>query len=519
MPDVEVAPDLDRELTPLLELRRVSKSFPGVRAVEDVDFAVRAGEVVSVVGENGAGKSTLVKIVAGIYPSGTYDGDILLRGEKENFHSVYDAEGKGIVLVPQELHVAPNLSIAENMFAGRLPGRRGLVDEDELYERTQFWLTAFEIPARPFALAAVLTPPEQRQVVIAAALSKEAKVLILDEPTASLSEGETQRLFGYIQRLKESMVGIVYISHRLDEIERVGDSVVVMRNGRVVRRFSRADMDHREIVRAMIGRAPDTSAPRSVPMTTPEPIMSINEFEVYDAAEPSVRRVKGVSFALHKGEILGLFGLVGAGRTELARALFGNWPGRVNGRFELEGAARIPRSPAEAIRLGMAMLTEDRRKTGVVAGQSVNANISLASIRRVSGRFRIRKQQEDDRNRGLVERLRIVTPSLSTWIDHLSGGNQQKTIVARWLAAAPRVLILDEPTTGVDVGARAELYGLFRALADEGRGVLLISSDLEEVITQCDRILVMYKGEIRHEFVGAANRQAVMLSATGGEDQ
>jgi ABC-type sugar transport system ATPase subunit len=515
IPENDAHPSVD---APLLELRGVSKSFPGVRAVVDADFVLRSGEVAGVVGENGAGKSTLMKVIAGIYPAGSFTGSILVRGEEKTFHSVHDAEAEGIVLVPQELYIASELSIAENMFVGRLPGRRGLVNGDELHAKARAWLTFFQVDARPSARAATLTPSEQREVMLAAALSKDASILILDEPTASLSEPEANRLFEHIKHLKESGVGVVYISHRLDEIRRVADSVTVMRNGHIVRRFEGGAINYRETVRAMIGRDPEAieQAPRAV-AERQDAVMTVGDLRVYDPAEPSVLRVNGVSFTLHRKEVLGLFGLVGAGRSELARTLFGSWPGRADGSLDVDGVAGLPRTPAEAIRRGMAMVTEDRKKTGILPGQTVNANISAASIGAVSGWQRIHDDLEYRRNSKLVESLRIKTPSLLTHIDNLSGGNQQKTIVARWLAAAPRVLILDEPTTGVDVGARFELYTIIRELANEGRGVLLISSDLEEVMSQCDRVLVIYKGVLQREFTGDLDRQLLMLAATGGE--
>ena len=504
---------------PLLELQGVSKSFPGVRAVEDVDFSLHEGEVAGLVGENGAGKSTLMKVIAGIYPGGSYEGSVLVRGEEQHFRSVHDAEAKSIVLVPQELFIALELSIAENMFVGRLPGARGLVDEDALLREAASWLKFFDVRARPGARAAVLTPSEQREVMLAAALSKDAKILILDEPTASLSESEARRLFDHIDRLRESGVGVIYISHRLDEIERVADSVTVMRNGRVVQRFAGSDYNHRETVRAMIGRDPESiEITRGEATLGDQPIMSVEDLRVYDPVEESIVRVAGASFTLYAGEVLGLFGLVGAGRSELARAIFGHWPGRVEGTLTVDGKSGIPHSPADAIRRGMAMVTEDRKKSGIFPGQTVNANISAASIAKVSGSLAIRSNSEYERNAGLAKRLRVKAPSLTTPIDFLSGGNQQKTIVARWLAAAPRVLILDEPTTGVDVGARFELYEIIHELATEGRGVLLISSDLEEIVAQCERVLVMYRGNIEREFRGNLDRHSLMSAATGGTE-
>lgn len=499
---------------PLLELRGVSKSFPGVRAVEDVDFRLSGGEVAGLVGENGAGKSTLMRIIAGIYPQGTYSGSVLIDGEERHFRSVRTAEAHGVVLVPQELYIAPQLSIAENMFVGRLPVRHGILDEDALHQKTMSALEFFDVKVRPEQRAAVLTPSEQREVMLAAALSKEARILILDEPTASLSGSETDRLFEHVRRLRDSGVGIIYISHRIPEVERIADSVTVMRNGRIVQRFPRGRIQHRETVRAMIGRDPESigAAPA---MRSDEPIMSAEDISAYDPIEETIARVDHVTFTLFAGEVLGLFGLVGAGRSELARALFGHWSGRLEGSVSTGGYVGLPSSPADAIRRGMAMLTEDRRRWGIFPGQSVNANISAASIGGVSGRLHIHADREYERNAGLSERLRVKAPSLETQIDHLSGGNQQKVIVARWLAAASRVLILDEPTTGVDVGARFELYRIIHELAAQGHGILLISSDLEEVVTQCHRALVMYKGQIRREFRGNLDRQSLMSAATG----
>lgn len=501
----------------LLELRGMTKSFPGVRAVDNVDFALERGEIVGVVGENGAGKSTLMKILAGIYPAGSYQGTIRIDGEDRAFRSVHHAEAQGVVLVPQELHVAPGLSIAENMFVGRLPKRFGLIDEGSLHVKAREWLDFFGIHARPSALAASLTPSEQREVMIAAALSKEASILMLDEPTASLSEGEAQRLFDHLHRLRASGVGIIYISHRLDEIKRLADAVTIMRNGRVAGRFVGAEIEHHSMVRAMIGRASETmDLRRGRGYESDEPALTVSGLSVYDPIETATRRVSNVSFTLYRGEILGLFGLVGAGRSELARAVFGSWGGHTEGTIIVGGRRGLPRTPADAVRMGLAMVTEDRKKSGVFSGQSVGANISAASIGRVARLGYVRSDLEYQRNAGLMDRLRIKATSQRTWIDHLSGGNQQKTIVARWLAAAPHVLILDEPTTGVDVGARFELYRIIQRLADEGRGVLLISSDLEEIAAQCDRVLVMYKGAVRAELPARPDRQALMVAATGG---
>jgi ABC-type sugar transport system ATPase subunit/ABC-type xylose transport system permease subunit len=498
----------------VLELHKISKTFFGVPAVKEVDLVVAPGEVVGVVGENGAGKSTLMKIVAGIYGADTFEGEIRINGVSRHFRNVRDAEAAGIVLVPQELFIADGLSVAENMFMGRLPGRSIFVDEDELRRQTIERLHFFGISVSPEAPAAVLSPSEQRLVTIASALAKSAQLIILDEPTAALTDAEAHQLFAHVQKVKKEGVGCLYISHRLDELEQIADRVVVMRNTRVVAQFKTAKGNYHQIVRAMIGRDPERAPQREV-IPREEPILTLQSLQVYDPRSMTKKRAKDVSLTLHKGEILGLFGLVGAGRTELAQAIFGAWPGRIEGRMVIGEAEKRPASPREAIELGIGMLTENRKQTGLIEGQSVLSNISAASIERVSGRIFIDTIKEWRCNTELVQKLDVRPPNLNSPVQAFSGGNQQKILLARWLATNPRVLILDEPTFGVDIGARFEIYRLIRELASEGHAVLMISSDLNEVTEKCDRILVMYKGRLNGEFEQGADRHAVMAAATG----
>ena len=500
---------------PALELRGIGKSFGGVRAVSGVDLIVRPGETLGLVGENGAGKSTLMKIISGVHPDGSFDGELYIDGARRSFRNVREAEAAGVVLVPQELHVAPNLSIAENMFMGNLPGRRGLVDTERLHRMTEERLRFFGIVVGVDEPMAVLSPSEQRLVTIAAALSKSAKLILLDEPTAALTEDEASHLFGHLRRMHEQGAACLYISHRLDEIERIADRVVVMRNGAVVARLDSARGSHADMVRAMIGRDLGLVGSARSPHGG-QAMLSVADLTVHDPAGLARPRAEHVSFTLHQGEILGLFGLVGAGRTELARALFGSWPGRVDGRIKVGDTDYVPTSPGDAISAGLAMLTENRKQTGIVENQSVLANISAASLDAVSGRALIDDRREVERGTGFLSRLDIRPPRLDIAIQSLSGGNQQKVLLARWIATRPKVLILDEPTIGVDVGARFELYRLIRDIADEGCAILLISSDLNEVIEECDRILVMYKGRITAEFGHGPERHAVMAAATGG---
>ena len=498
----------------VLELLHVSKSFPGVEAVVDVDLIVRPGETVGIVGENGAGKSTLMKVISGVYPADTFEGELLIEGVPRHFRSVRDAEAAGVVLVPQELYIAPGLSIAENMFMGVLPGRFGFVDEAKLRALAKEHLRFFGIAARPDAPAGVLSPSEQRLVTIASALSKSARLIILDEPTAALTEQEAHHLFAHIRRVHDQGVGCLYISHRLDEIEHIADRVVVMRNGRVVARFDTARGNRGAMVRAMIGRDPER-APVRQRNARAAPVLRVERLTLPDPHTANKKRVNDVSFTLHSGEIVGLFGLVGAGRTELAQAIFGAWPGEVEGTVRIDDREGRPKTPREAINRGIGMLTENRKRTGLIEGQSVLSNVSAASLDDVSGALFIDERRERARNGDLVHKLDVRPPRLDMPVDAFSGGNQQKILLARWLATDPRILILDEPTFGVDVGAQFELYRLIRALADDGRGVLMISSDLNEVVEECDRILVMYKGRIMGEFTHGADRHAIMAAATG----
>ncbi len=501
-------------MAPLLSVNAIRKEFPGVRAVDRVTFELRAGQILAIVGENGAGKSTLVKILAGVYPAGTFDGELRIDGMLQEFKSIAAAQAAGVVLVPQELRIAPELTIADNMFMGRLPGKWGIVDVDRLNVACRKWLDFAMVNASPGSRMGSLSSSEQRLVVIAAALSTEARILILDEPTASLSEDEAQRLFAHMQHLRSAGVGCIYISHRLDEVERAVDSMIVMRDGRVVASFDGSLRGRRsEVVRAIIGRDPEAMVDRRI-HEGGDTVLVVKDLHVADAAGRN--RVDGVSFDLHRGEVLGLYGLVGAGRSELAGAIFGSAPGHVSGEVVIAGRSGIPRSPEDAIKHGVAMLAEDRHKSGLVPGHTLNVNVSAASLARVSRFGVVSTERELARNRTLVKRLNVRPPRLQTIVDYLSGGNQQKALLARWLATAPEVLILDEPTTGVDVNSRYGIYGLMHELAAEGRGVLLVSSDLEEVSGQCDRVLVMFKGKIRAELAGPADRHLLMAAATGG---
>ncbi len=502
---------------PILLVDKVSKSFGGAPALIDASLVLHSGVIFGIVGENGAGKSTLMKIISGVHPHASYSGQVTFMGEECVFSDVRDARAAGIVMIPQELHVASGLSVAENMFAGDLPRRWGFVDLAALRRKAKLWLEFFGLTVDPEDPASDLAPSEQRLALMAGALSRNAKTLILDEPTASLSDGEAQSLFTHLERLKEKGIGVIFISHRLDDIEQVCDELVVMRNGRTVATFERGGYTRREVVTAMIGRDPGASDDRERPAVGTEVALSVHNLVVSDAVERHRRRVNDVTLQVHRGEVVGLFGLVGAGRTELARALYGTWTGEVTGTVEIAGEPFIPKSPLHSVKAGIAFLTEDRKQTGIFSGHSVRANLGAANSSAVSRFGYLNYHADVARTRKYIKQFDIRVKSEDQHVETLSGGNQQKVLLARWFATNPKVLILDEPTAGVDVGAREEIYLRIEELALQGCAVLLISSDLDEVVRMCDRTHVIYRGEISATLGRNPSRVELLAAATGGK--
>jgi len=501
---------------PLLSAVKLGKAFGGVPAIAGIDLELQERSILGVVGENGAGKSTLMKIISGVYPSGQYDGEILLRGKRADFSSVNEARNAGIVLIPQELHIAPQLSVAENMLAGELPSRFGVLRRDELIAVANEWLDFFSLSAHGDDLAGVLSPSQQRLAVMAGALSRDASVLVLDEPTAALSDGESKMLFEHLRRLRDRGIGIIFISHRLDDIEEICDSIVVLRNGERVGDLERSNFSRAEIVRMMIGDKEGIYDPHPGGEVANDVVVSIKNLTVFNTGQSQNPRLKDVNLDIRAGEILGMFGLVGAGRTEFARALFGTWPGEVTGKITVNGKPYKPVRPSEAVKAGIAFLTEDRKQSGIFHGHSLQANISAASLSSVSKAGVISGREEFERARNAMRALDVRAESETQPIDTLSGGNQQKVLLGRWLSTDPVMLMLDEPTAGVDVGARGEIYSQITRLAEQGCAVLVISSDMDEIRHLCSRILVMFEGEIVAEHASPVGRHELMASATGG---
>ena len=491
---------------PVVRLRGVSKEFPGVLAVDGVDLDILPGEVHVVAGENGAGKSTLMKLLSQVErPS---DGTVEISGEPVEYHGPGHAQHLGVAMVYQEFALAPDLSVAENLYLGREPGRFGFVNRGRELKEAGGLLKRVGLAVGPTRLVAGLTVAEMQRVEIAKALAIDAKVVIMDEPTATLAEREIEDLFEVIKGLTDEGIAILYISHRLDEIFRIADRVTVMRDGKIVDTLPISELDEDKLVRLMVGR--------EIGNLYPKPEAEIGDVLLRATGVSRGEKLKNCSFEVRAGEILGFAGLVGAGRTELARAVFG--ADRVDGgSVELEGHALKIKRPQDAIGAGIGYLTEDRKGEGLALQLGVDQNITLANLPMTRGLINLKEEGKIARQRR--DELNIRTPSIRRRVQVLSGGNQQKVVVARWLETRARVLFFDEPARGIDVGAKAEMFGLIGDLAMEGRGMVLISSYLPELLNMCDRILVMREGEVagvieREEF----SEERVIALATGAEE-
>jgi ribose transport system ATP-binding protein len=473
---------------PLLSVRDVSKSFPGVQALDSVSLDVSAGEVLVLVGENGAGKSSLMKILSGIYTKDS--GQILLDGEEIEITSPLHAQQLGITIIHQEMNLMNHLTVAQNIWIGREPKFAGVLSERKLNRMTSDFLQGIGIDINEKALVGDLSVAKQQMVEIAKALSFDARVLIMDEPTSALTDAEVQTLFGLIESLKAKGTAIIYISHRMDELKRLADRVTVLRDGKYIGTLDRSEIDIATVIEMMVGRHIDESA-------RPEPRSFDNEPVVLSVSGLTVKNIlHDVSFELRKGEILAFAGLMGSGRTETARALIGADPSS-GGRIEVNGKVAKIRQPADAVEQGIGYLSEDRKAFGLMLEQNVTFNTVLASIPDFTGPLGIiREGQMRDVATGQVASLKVKTPSINQTVKLLSGGNQQKVVITKWLVRDCEILIFDEPTRGIDVGAKDEIYALLRQLADNGKSIIMISSELPEVLRVANRIIVMANGKV-----------------------
>ena len=494
---------------PLLELKNITKRFPGVLALDDVSLSVERSEVVVLIGENGAGKSTLMNILGGVYEADA--GEILYDGRPVTIRNVAGALGLGIGFIHQELNVLDNLDVAANMFMGREPvwgGPLRLIDRGRIARQSETHLKKLGLDISPYTPLRELSLAQQQMVEIAKALSQNAHLIIMDEPTSSLTLSETERLLATVNDLRAHGVSVIYISHRLGEIEQIADRVVVLRDGRNAGNLERGRITHQNMVSLMVGRELEDLYVHGKGPQQPR------YFEV-EGLRTMYRPHHRVSFDVASGEILGFAGLVGAGRSEMAQAVFGvELP--LEDKVRLAGRELTIRSPSDAINAGIYLVPEDRRRTGLITEMTVCENITLAGLDRCAVWSLIRRDRENEVARRQVEALRVKTPSVKTRAMNLSGGNQQKVVLAKWLSLDPKVIIFDEPTRGIDVGAKAEIYRLMRDLADRGVAIIMISSDMEEVIGVSDRIAVMHDGEItgflkREQF----SEEAIMRLAVG----
>lgn len=492
-------------ISPRLILKEISKSFPGVQALDRVTLSLSEGEIHALVGENGAGKSTLIKILSGAYTRDS--GQIILEDEPVEIPDPSAALGLGIVTIYQESNLAMDLSIAENIFMGRLPSQGLAVLWGDLYRQTQQLLDDLGVALSPKAMVKDLSPAQRQMVEIAKALSMSARVIVLDEPTASLTEQEVAILMDVMRQLRERSVSLIFITHRLEEVFRIADRVTVLRDGQHITTEQVAEVESEEkIVHQMVGRQIDEIYSKKK-TSIGHPILSVHDL--------SGQGFNDVSFEVRSGEIVGMFGLVGSGRTKVVRTLFGAEP-LLEGNIQMDGKDIRSRSPKEAIDSGLALVPEDRKAEGLVLPMSVRENISLPNLRRIAKLGFINFGRERALATEFRDGMDIRCPSIETPARSLSGGNQQKTVVSKWLSRNPRVLILDEPTRGIDVAGKAEVHNLINELADRGVGILMVSSELPEILGVSDRILVMHEGRLvgelpRHE----ATEESIMAFATG----
>ena len=486
-----------------------------MRALDGVTFDLQAGEFHSLVGENGAGKSTLMKVLSGVYPFGTYEGDILVDDEVRKFNTIREAENAGIAIIFQELSLVKELTVGENIFLGKEPSRFGVIDSTALYQRAGKLLKELNLPINPRTKVGNLGIGQQQLVEIAKALSQKAKILVLDEPTAALTESEVETLFGILRDLKERGVGMIYISHKLGEVFEMSDRVTVLRDGKTVGTNDAKDLTVGKVIALMVGR----EVGEIFPTTSHDfgaTVLEVKNLSVYDLDNADKKLVKDVSFSVRKGEVVGIAGLMGAGRSELLMGIFAAWNGKVTGELLVEGAPASISSPAESIRNGIGFVTEDRKRFGLLLEQTIQDNSTLAGLKRISGSFLINRSREKEATKQVMKSLHVKANSPMTVAGTLSGGNQQKVVLGKWLLTNPKVLFLDEPTRGIDVGAKQEIYAEINKLAKEGLAIVMVSSELPEVMGLSDRILVLHEGKLTGEFTRTeATAEKVMARATG----
>ncbi len=500
----------------ILEMRGITKTFPGVKALQDVTLTVRRGEIHAICGENGAGKSTLMKVLSGVYPHGTYEGDIVYDGDEVRFGSINDSEDKGIVIIHQELALVPYLSIAENIFLGNeVRAGRGMIDWNKANHQAATLMARVGLKENPTTPIGQLGVGKQQLIEIAKALSKDVKLLILDEPTAALNDNDSEHLLGLLRQLKEQGITSIMISHKLRELTEIADTVTVIRDGRTIETFamSAPDANENRMIRGMVGRDLEHRFPEREPHVGDE-VLRVEHWTVHHPTQAGRVVIDDASFTVRAGEVVGIAGLMGAGRTELAMSLFGRSYGRdISGQIYKDGKPIDVPDVAAAIQHGIAYATEDRKRFGLNLIEDIRRNITSAALDRLATRGWVDGNEELKAAEEYRASLNIRTPSVAVPVGKLSGGNQQKVVLAKWLLTTPDVLILDEPTRGIDVGAKYEIYTIINRMVSEGKAVVVISSELPELLGTCDRIYTLAFGRITGEVpvVGATQERLMEL--------
>jgi len=497
----------------LLEMKNITKAFGAVKAVDNVSLRLNSGEVVSLCGENGSGKSTLMKVLCGIYPYGSFDGDIIFAGEPLQASHIRDTERRGIAIIHQELALVKDLTVLENIFLGTEITRHGVMDYDSMTLRCEKLLAQVSLAISPDTRVGDLGLGQQQLVEIAKALNKQVRLLILDEPTASLTEQETAILLDIIRDLQQHDIACIYISHKLNEVKAISDTICVIRDGQHIGTRDAAGMSEDDIITMMVGRELTALYPNE-PHTTGDEILRVEHLTAWHPVNRHIKRVNDISFSLKRGEILGIAGLVGAGRTEAVQCLFGVWRGRWEGQVFIDSQPVHIRNCQQAMAHGIAMVPEDRKKDGIVPVMAVGKNITLAALDQFTGPVSaLNDAAEQHCILQSIQRLKVKTSSPELAIGRLSGGNQQKAILARCLLLNPRILILDEPTRGIDIGAKYEIYKLINQLVQQGIAVIVISSELPEVLGLSDRVLVMHEGKLKADLVNHNLTQEQVMEA------
>ncbi|AKL97310.1 L-arabinose transport ATP-binding protein AraG [Clostridium aceticum] len=507
----------------ILEMRNIIKEFPGVKALNNVNLQVKKRQIHALVGENGAGKSTLMNVLSGIYPYGAYSGEIVFDGEVCQFKHIKESEGKGIVIIHQELALSPYLTVAENIFLGNERHKKGIINWYDTQEKAKKLMERVGLQIEHDALVKDIGVGHQQLVEIAKALAKDVKLLILDEPTAALNDEDSNSLLELLKELNEKQdITCIIISHKLNEVTKIADEITVIRDGTIVETLVKGkdEISENRIIKGMVGRELTDRYPKRVP-NIGEVAFEIEDWMVHDPLDEGRVKIKNVNFNVREGEIVGIAGLMGSGRTELAMSIFGQSYGKsINGKIKKSGEVLLVTSVSQAIQEGLAYLTEDRKNAGLVLDDEIRRNITLAKLKKISNRGVVNLNEEIRVAEEFCKKLRIKASDIYQNTGNLSGGNQQKVIIAKWLFSEPEVLILDEPTRGIDVGAKYEIYTIINDLANQGKCIIVISSELPELLGICDRIYIMNEGEFVGEMpIHEASQESIMRCIIQSSDR